>query len=55
MCIDKKANINFLDRKKWSSFLWASCNGHYDILKILIEKGGGQIYLEKQEENKKEI
>jgi ankyrin repeat protein len=39
-CLDKKANINYVDRKKWTAFVWASCNGHIEILKLLIERGG---------------
>ena len=50
LCIEKKANINFMNSKKWTAFLWASCNGHVDILKYLIEKGAATLYTEKKDE-----
>lgn len=54
-CIEKKANINFQDRKKWTAMVWASCNGHIDILKYLIEKGAAHYYTDKTVEVRKEI
>ncbi len=54
-CIEKKANLNFMDRKKWTALVWAACNGHIEVLKTLIEKSAGSQYVEKEVEAKKEI
>lgn len=55
LCVEKKANLNFMNSKKWTAFLWASCNGHVDILKYLIEKGAANLYTEKKDEMKKDM
>lgn len=37
-------NINYEDKKKWTSLIWASCKGYYDIVKILIQFDAHKIY-----------
>ncbi|OMJ71288.1 hypothetical protein SteCoe_30549 [Stentor coeruleus] len=37
--IKRKANVNYLDRKGWSSLMWASAQGHANVVKILIDHG----------------
>ncbi len=51
-CIEKKANVNFEDKKKWTPIVWASCKGHVNILRMLINKNAGNPYLpESQDPN----
>ena len=38
------ANVNFEDRKKWTPLLWASCQGHKEVVKALLEAGGLTYY-----------
>ena len=39
-CLDKKADINFEDKKKWNAINYAACKNYIKILKLLISRGG---------------
>ena len=38
--IKRKANTNYVDKKSWTPLMWASSQGHTEIVKLLIEKNG---------------
>ena len=44
-CIDKKANIFYEDKKKWTPLVWASCKGHIEIVRLLLSRSAGNAYL----------
>jgi Ankyrin repeats (3 copies) len=38
--IKKKADTNFTDKRFWTPLMWASSQGHTEIVKLLLEKNG---------------
>lgn len=37
--LEKKVDINYNDKKKWTPLMWASCKNHVDIVKLLLSRG----------------
>lgn len=33
-------------KKKWNALIWACCSGYTAIVKLLLNRGAGQQYLE---------
>lgn len=52
-CIDKKANILFEDKKKWTALVWAACKGYVAIVRLLISKGAANPFLTQKNEEEK--
>ena len=44
-CLDKKANVFYEDKKKWSPLMWASCRGYAEIVRVLLVRQAGAIYV----------
>ena len=38
--LKRKADPNFTDKKNWTALMWASSQGHTEIVKVLLEKNG---------------
>jgi ankyrin repeat protein len=54
-CIKRKADLNYEcktkhilenNKKRWTAFIWACCQGHDRIVRLMISKGAAQQYLE---------
>ena len=43
-CVKDGANPNAKAPDNWSPILWASCNGHLDVVQYLLDRGAGQEY-----------
>lgn len=43
-CAKDGADPNAKAPDKWSPILWASCNGHMDVVQYLLDRGAGQEY-----------
>ena len=43
-CVKDGANICAKAPDNWSPILWASCNGHLDVVKYLLDRGAGEEY-----------
>lgn len=41
--IKRKADVNYIDKKGWTPLTWASSQGHYDIVKLLTDKGAENV------------
>lgn len=37
--IKRKVNVNYLDKKGWSALMWASAQGHSNVVRLLIDNG----------------
>eukprot|EP01029_Cantina_marsupialis_P011620 TRINITY_DN2589_c0_g1_i2.p1 TRINITY_DN2589_c0_g1~~TRINITY_DN2589_c0_g1_i2.p1 ORF type:complete len:542 (-),score=191.99 TRINITY_DN2589_c0_g1_i2:212-1837(-) len=37
--LEKGANINISDERKWNGLIFAACNGHVKVAQLLLEKG----------------
>lgn len=42
--LEKGAQIETEDKKRWNSLLWATCKGYIDIVRLLLSNGAGQFY-----------
>ena len=49
--LKRKAEPNFVDKKNWNSLMWASSQGHTEIVKLLLEKNGKIIMNESSEKS----
>jgi hypothetical protein len=43
-CLDKKADVNFLDKKHWTALMWAAAQGHEEIVRVLLDNNAGASY-----------
>ena len=43
-CVKDGANICAKAPDSWSPILWASCNGHLDVVQYLLDRGAGEEY-----------
>lgn len=42
--LDKGAQLLTEDKKKWNALIWASCRGHVDMVRFLLNRGAGSVY-----------
>lgn len=40
------------NKKKWTAFIWACCQGNYKIVKLLITKGAANSYIDVRPDNR---
>jgi hypothetical protein len=45
-CLERKINL-FYEERKWNSLVWACDKGHVNVVRLLLERGAGNMYLVK--------